>query len=87
MKDLTEKKLQELGFKKQVVTPEEAGEPEGYHFFTYELFNQECLISQGNDEIDAIFYYVKFLNMPSAGKFWNSHDVRKLIEHINSGEK
>lgn len=84
-KDLTEKKLLELNFKKKNVSPEEAGDDEGYYYFTYDLFNAECLITQADNERDNEFYSVEFLNMPDAGKFWNSNQIIRIIQSIKGG--
>lgn len=82
-KNLTEEKLIELNFKKNYVTPEESGDPEGYHYFSYELGNGECLLTQTDDETDGEFYSVEFLTIPDIGKFWDYKDVRDLIEILN----
>lgn len=80
MKDITELKLEKMGFKKEVVTPEESGDIKEFHYFSYELANGECLLSQSNDERDGEFYSVEFLHMPELGKFWSYKDVKKLIK-------
>ena len=82
MKDIKENKLLEMGFEKVEVTPEESGDPEGYHYFCYELGNGECLLTQSNDEAVDGLYSVEFLTIPDIGKFWNSKDVRDLIETL-----
>lgn len=87
VKDLTEKKLLMLNFKKNHVTEEESG-ANAFNYFSYNLSNWDCLISCANDEVDENgFYYVEFFNMGNIGKFWNSEDVQKLIEIINSADK
>jgi len=87
MKDLTDKKLLEIGFKKNNVTPEEAGTEFGYSYFTLELFSGECLLTQSNDECDGGLYYVTFLSMDGAGKFWNSDVIVEMVKLIKSGDK
>lgn len=87
MKNITEKDLLAMGFEKIQVTPEESGDPEGYYYFCYELGNGECLLTQANKERDAIFYSVEFLNIPDLGKFWQSFDVRSLIEILKRAER
>jgi hypothetical protein len=87
MKDLTEEKLVEIGFKKNNVTPEEAGSEFGYSYFTLELFNGECLLTQSDDECEDDLYFVTFLDMESAGKFWDSHIIVEMVKLLKSGDK
>ena len=85
MKVLTENKLIELGFKKIYVTSEESGDENDFYYFNYDLYNSESLISEAYDESDGYFYSVEFLNMPDAGKFWNSDLVLDIINSLNKG--
>lgn len=83
MRDLTKEKLISLGFEKNIVTPEEAGDMKGFYYFSYPLFNSEVLISCDNESItDDKKYYVEFLTMPDAGKFYNSEEIIKIVKAI-----
>lgn len=85
-KDLTEEKLIELGFVKEVITKEESLEENDQHYFVYELFNGECLMTQTDQEREDEFYYVEFYVMEGAGKFWNYTQVETILRIIKSGE-
>ena len=84
-RDLTEEKLIELGFIKEVVEPEESLEDKPYHYYAYELYNGECLITQTNDERKDEFYDAEFFMMDSAGSFHNSVQISDMIKMIKSG--
>ena len=85
-RDLTEEKLIELGFVKEVVEPEESLEDKPYYYYAYELYNGECLLTQSNDERKDEFYDVEFFMMENAGKFQNSVQLSDMIKMIKSGE-
>lgn len=82
MKDLTVEKLTELGFERVDVTPEESGDPEGFHYYVYELANGECLLTEANNEITDEFYNVEFLTLTDLGKYQTYNDVKRLIDSI-----
>ena len=81
-RNLTEERLMSLGFKKVFVSPEEAGDDRGYHYFVYELFNGECLISQADNERKDEYYDIQFFHMIDAGYFTNEEDIVNLISAI-----
>lgn len=85
-RNLTEEKLIELGFEKEIVYQEESLDDHNYHYFCYELFNGECLITQTNDEITDGLYDVEFFTMGDAGKYSTSKQVQDLINSIKLGE-
>jgi len=87
MEDITEEILKTLGFDKEVVSPEEAGDATGYYYFTYKLGDSECLISNANDEATNGFYSIEILSIPSLGKFRNEEDVKNLIICLEKGDK
>lgn len=62
MSEITEKKLIELGFTKEIVSPEENGTEKGYHYFVFEIDNKCLLISGASDELIDKGYYVEFFN-------------------------
>lgn len=85
--DLTEEKLLKIGFEKFLEPAKETGNEHDYYYFTYELFNKECLITNANDETNNGLYEVTIFNMPDAGVFDNEEQVINLIETIKSGRK
>ena len=85
-KDLSEGKLIELGFEKVVVPTEESLEEKEYHYFVYELYNGECLMTQSDNERDDRYYFVEFYIMEGAGKFWNSAEVSAILKVLKSRE-
>jgi len=85
MKKLTEEQLVELGFKKAEVSAEESGEDIGYYYYTYELGNGECLLTNTNDDEDR--YFVEFLSIPDLGKFRDVENLKNLIDCLSKAEK
>ena len=51
---MTEQELIQLEFKRVDVSPEEAGDEKGFHYFSYDFSDSRglCLISNCNDEAD-----------------------------------
>lgn len=62
MSKITEKKLLELGFKKQIVSPEESGTEKGYHFFVLDIDDECVLITTADDETVKGGYVVEFFS-------------------------
>jgi hypothetical protein len=86
-RNLTEEKLIELGFEKIIVPVEESLDDYEYYYFTYELFDNECLMTiQSSDEADDGLYDVSFFHMESAPKYSTSKQVQDLINAIKSVE-
>lgn len=87
-RNLTENILIELGFEKTIVPPEEAGDERGYYYFTYELYNGNCLISNSDDMCDNNGCYdITIFNMEDAGIFDNIDVVENLIKAIKTGKR
>jgi len=87
MRDITEEILKTLGFDKEIVSPFEAGSIEGFYYFTYDLGDSECLISNANDQATDGFYSIEIFNIPSVGKFENEEDLKNLIRCLEKGNK
>lgn len=65
--NITAKQLKKLGFRKEVVTPEEAGTIKGFHYFIYEFstefYQSLALMSESNDErTHGRYYTVSFFD-------------------------
>lgn len=58
---MTEQNLINLGFKKVIVPPEEAGDPNGFHYYTYDK-GSFSLISNSNDETNYDDWKVYIFN-------------------------
>lgn len=78
MKDITEKKLIKLGFKRQDVTEEEAGD-KPYYYFTYEIGGL-CLISNSNDECVDGMYVIEFFDYSDTVRFNDIKTLTDLVE-------
>jgi len=81
-KNLTLKKLLKLGFKENVVTKEESGDNE-YRYYSLELNdeNDDCLISDSDDEIKDGLYTVNLFNS-EMGYCYNTKQIKKLYKAL-----
>ena len=84
MKNITEKKLIELGFKREDVTQEESGD-KPFHYFTYEI-GELCLISNSNDESIDGNYSVEFFDYCDAVCFTDIEMLADLIKILESNK-
>jgi len=53
IKDINEKKLVDLGFIKEISSPEESGDEKGFHYYCYDIGSDCLLISDANTENDG----------------------------------
>jgi|APGre2960657404_1045060.scaffolds.fasta_scaffold250272_2 hypothetical protein len=54
--------LQQLGFEKVVITPEESGDPLGFYYYELSLSDENenfCLVSQESDKVNDDIWMVK----------------------------
>lgn len=86
MKEITEKRLTALGFKKRTVKPNESGQQHKYYYFVFEVGNL-CLITNTDDEkeFDGDGYYVEFFDNPKVGRYYSFKRVKKLVKILKSG--
>ena len=86
MKNITEKKLIELGFEKQDVTEKDACGDNPFYYFTYEI-GSICLISNSNDECIKGKYCVGLFDHPDIGDFYDYKTVFFLITAFKCAKK
>lgn len=88
MKNISERKLKTLGFTKEIVLPEESGQKNKFHYFTFNVKDEKSiLISCGSDECVDGKYNVEFFNYPELGKYCDIKVLRNLVKCLKSGEK
>ena len=81
---MTERELQKIGFKKEVVCPDESGMDDNYHYYTYDIAEGINLITPANDEIINEDWYVEFFDTTPSIRF---KDLKDLMDVINILEK
>ena len=81
-KKLTEEVLLNLGFEKNIVSAEESGNEIGYFYFTLELKNRECLISDANDEAEKNGYFTVSLFNSELGVCTTDKEVKTLYKAL-----
>ena len=88
MKNITEKKLKNLGFKKTVVTPEESGAA-GFSYYTFDFGDKYplSLITNSNDECVDNMYWVEIFDYPNVGRFTDINALIDFIEIVKNLEK
>ena len=59
--NITNNNLLELGFNENIVTPEEAGDENGYKYYCFNVNDKCLLISNSDDECDNE-YTIEFYN-------------------------
>ena len=84
MKNITEKNLLNLGFKRQDVSEEESGN-KPYYYFTYEI-DKLCLISNSNDECVDCKYDIEFYDYVDSVCFTDIKILTKLIKILKSNK-
>ena len=78
---ITEKELEKLNFEKVVVPIEESGMEYPYYYYTYELIGQnDCLISNCNDEAKDVNYKINIFTMEECGSLTEIEDVKLLLD-------
>lgn len=85
MKNITEKKLKALGFKKIKVSAKESGDIP-YYYFTLDI-GKIGFISGSNDECPDGNYYVEFCEYQDNGRFYSAKKLTRLIKIIKSAIK
>tara|TARA_R110002020_G_scaffold36503_5_gene109806 strand:+ start:11425 stop:11685 length:261 start_codon:yes stop_codon:yes gene_type:complete len=84
---MTKKEIQELGFNKEIVYPDDSGMSNSYHYYTYDVIEGVNLITPANDKIiDDSWYVVVFMNTPNI-RFKNAHELQTLIEILNQNKE
>jgi hypothetical protein len=84
MKNITEKNLLNLGFKRQDVSEEESGD-EPFYYFIYEI-DKLCLISNSNNECVNDNYSVEFFDYVDAVCFTDIKMLTDLIKILESNK-
>ena len=79
---MKEQDLIDLGFKRTDVSPEEAGDENGFHYYIYEFLDSRglSLISNSNDEAEKAGQWVVEIFDYDNITFT---DVEKVLEFIN----
>jgi len=80
---MTERELQKIGFKKEVVCPDESGMDNIYHYYTYDVVEGINLITPANDEIIDDSWYVEFFNTMPIIRFKIANELQTLINILN----
>jgi hypothetical protein len=88
MKNITDKKLLNLGFERVIITPEEANAPVGYYYFVYNVGdNKSLLITNTSDECPSSgCFYVEFFDVSEIGKFYDLKSVKKLVKLLKKAK-
>lgn len=64
MRKITEKKLIELGWEKQIVEPEIKPNEDSFYYFTYEINGKTILITNANNDRIGKGFDVEFFDFP-----------------------
>jgi len=84
MNKITEKRLLELGFIKEKVTPEESGTEKGFHYFVFEICGNCLLITCSNDETIKGGYVVEFFDFNGL-RYTDDITLEGLVNFIKLG--
>lgn len=84
MKNITEEELLKLGFKREDVTEEEAGD-KPFYYFIYEI-DKLCLISNSNDECIDEKYDIEFFDYVDSVRFTDIKMLTDLIKILESNK-
>tara|TARA_R110001599_G_scaffold140731_3_gene320961 strand:- start:5576 stop:5845 length:270 start_codon:yes stop_codon:yes gene_type:complete len=76
---MTERELELLGFKKQIITDAESGNGYDFHFYTYNIAKNLTFISCANDEAECDDFAIENWNVKIA-------ETVPAIEFDNFGE-
>lgn len=84
---MTERELQKIGFKKEVVYPDESGMDDNFHYYTYDIAQGVNLITQANDEIENDNdWYVEFFDTDPKIRFKDSRDLQTVINILENSK-
>jgi hypothetical protein len=83
MKNITEKKLIELDFKRQ---DEDSDQENPFYYYTIYI-KDLCLITNTNDECVNNKWYVELCEYPRVGKFRDIYKLYGFIKILNSLRK
>ena len=80
---MTERELQKIGFKKEIVYQDESGMDNIYHYYTYDVVEGINLITPANDEIINEDWYVEFSDTTPPIRFKTANELQTLINILN----
>ena len=84
---MIERELQKIGFKKEVVYPDESGMDDNFPYYTYKIADGVEFITPANDEVESQSkWYVEFFNSDPKIRFNDSRDLQIVINILEKSK-